>query len=67
MRSILLETDILILDEPLNGLDFNAIKIVMNLIVQKTKEGKGIFIISHNEEIFDLLVSEVNIYYLSNK
>ena len=45
----------MILDEPLNGLDFLSIKKVVDLLLAKQLEGKGILLISHNEEIFDSL------------
>ncbi len=64
LRGFALDTDILILDEPLNGLDFESGGKVISLIQQKQKAGKGILLISHNEEIFDRVVSEENVFYL---
>jgi peptide/nickel transport system ATP-binding protein len=64
LRSFVLDTDILILDEPLNGLDFESIKKVLSMLKEKQKSGKGVLLISHNEEIFDAIVPEVNVYYL---
>ncbi len=55
-RTFLLDPDILILDEPVNGMDFNSIKSFVNLLEVKKKEGKAILLISHNEEIFDSIV-----------
>ena len=66
IRSILLDTEILILDEPLNGLDFRSIARVIKLLQKKREEGKGLLLISHNEEIFDRLVLKENIYYLQS-
>ena len=64
MRTFFLDTDILILDEPLNGLDFKSMVKIIEIILQKRKEEKGILLISHNEEIFDKLVPEGRRYYL---
>jgi len=55
LRSLIINTDLLILDEPLNGLDFESIKRVMRLLAEKTHVGTAILVISHNEEIFDTL------------
>lgn len=64
MRGFALDTNILILDEPLNGLDFESAGKVISLIQRKQEAGKGILLISHNEEIFDRLVTRENVYYL---
>ena len=64
LRSLVLDTDILILDEPLNGLDFESIMKVLSMLKEKQKSGKGILLISHNEEIFDAIVPEESVYYL---
>jgi ABC-type multidrug transport system ATPase subunit len=55
LRTLSLDTELLILDEPLNGLDFLSLKKVIDLLLTKQEEGKGILLISHNEEIFDSL------------
>jgi ABC-type dipeptide/oligopeptide/nickel transport system ATPase subunit len=64
LRSLILRTDILILDEPLNGLDFASAAKVIAKIEMKLQSGFGVLVISHNEEIFDTLVATANIYYL---
>jgi peptide/nickel transport system ATP-binding protein len=64
LRSLFLDTDILILDEPLNGLDFESITKVLAKLREKLRAGKGILLISHNEEIFDALIPNEHIYYL---
>jgi peptide/nickel transport system ATP-binding protein len=64
LRAFLLETPLLILDEPLNGLDFASIQKVINLLLNRKDNGAGILIISHNEEIIDTIVDQGNIYYL---
>jgi ABC-type multidrug transport system ATPase subunit len=64
LRSLILQTDILILDEPLNGLDFASAAKVIAKIEMKLQSGIGVLVISHNEEIFDTLVAAEDIYYL---
>jgi ABC-type dipeptide/oligopeptide/nickel transport system ATPase subunit len=64
LRSMFLNTDILILDEPLNGLDFASAVKVLARLEQKIRAGKGVLLISHNEEIFDTVVRPEDTYYL---
>jgi peptide/nickel transport system ATP-binding protein len=64
IRTLILDTDLIILDEPLNGLDFLSIKKIVAALQQKQREGKAILMISHNEEIFDAVIPEENVYYL---
>lgn len=64
LRCLVLDTSVLILDEPLNGLDFESAKRVIDLLNIQKREGKGLLVISHNEEIFDTQAEEV--YYLRN-
>ncbi len=64
LRGFALETDVLILDEPLNGLDFESAGKVIALLRRKQDAGKGILLISHNEEIFDRIVRHEHVYYL---
>jgi ABC-type dipeptide/oligopeptide/nickel transport system ATPase subunit len=64
LRSIVLHTDILLLDEPLNGLDFASSVKVIGKLEEKLKLGIGILVVSHNEEIFETLVERENVYYL---
>ena len=64
LRTLIMDTDLIILDEPLNGLDFLSIKKVLSILEEKRKRGSAFFLISHNEEIFDNFVDQQNIYYL---
>ena len=64
LRSLSLNTDVLILDEPVNGLDFESITKVLSMIRARQRSRKGILLVSHNEEIFDALVPPEQIYYL---
>ncbi len=65
LRTIILNTDLLILDEPLNGLDFESIKVVLQMLADRLDSGTGILLISHNEEIFGKIVPVDKIFYLS--
>lgn len=67
LRGLSLNTEILILDEPLNGLDFESATKVLAMLGEQQQEGKAILVISHNEEIFDALVSKDSVYYLHSK
>ncbi|MCF8242695.1 MAG: ATP-binding cassette domain-containing protein [Melioribacteraceae bacterium] len=64
LRSMYLNTKVLILDEPINGMDFESIKRVIAMLERKQNDQKGIIIISHNEEIFDAVIPQRNVYYL---
>ena len=65
LRSIVLDTEILLLDEPLNGLDFTSSVKVIAKVEEKLQAGKGVLVISHNEEIFETMVAPEDVYYLS--
>lgn len=65
LRSMILGTDLIILDEPLNALDFGSVRKVLELLEEKRRQGTAIFMISHNEEIFDHIVGEEHTYYLA--
>lgn len=64
LRALALDTDVLILDEPLNGLDFESATKVIRMLYRKMEAGMGLLVISHNEEIFDAFAGEENTYYL---
>lgn len=64
LRGLALDTDMLILDEPLNGLDFESATKVISLLRRKMEAGTGLLVISHNEEIFDALAGADQTYYL---
>jgi ABC-type dipeptide/oligopeptide/nickel transport system ATPase subunit len=67
LRSLLLETPLLILDEPLNGLDFASMRNVLELLQNRLVQGQGILLISHNEEVFDALIPAEDLYYLASE
>jgi hypothetical protein len=45
-------------------MDFESIVNILSILQEKQKEGKGILVISHNEEIFDAVVPPESVYYL---
>jgi|WetSurMetagenome_2_1015567.scaffolds.fasta_scaffold00027_44 peptide/nickel transport system ATP-binding protein len=65
LRSIVLGPDLLILDEPLNGLDFVSVKKVLAILDDRRNKGAALLMISHNEEIFDHFVDPRHVYYLA--
>ncbi len=65
LRTLALESDLIILDEPLNGLDFESAKKVIRLLDDKKSQGAALLMISHNEEIFESVVDQEHIFYLS--
>lgn len=64
LRTLILGTSLIILDEPLNGLDFLSVKKVLGLLDEQQARGSALLMISHNEEIFEHFIDEKNIYYL---
>jgi ABC-2 type transport system ATP-binding protein len=56
---------LIILDEPLNGLDFDSARKIIAMLDQMRKQGSALLLISHNEEIFDALVEKECVYYLT--
>lgn len=51
--------DILILDEPMNGLDNEGVEEVRTLLISLKEKGKLIIIASHMREDIELLCDEV--------
>lgn len=58
-QAIMEDPQILVLDEPMNGLDKNGVKEMRNLFLQMKKENKLILLASHNREDIDTLCDEV--------
>jgi peptide/nickel transport system ATP-binding protein len=65
VRTLLLDADLIILDEPLNGLDFASIRSIINLLQGQLEQGRAFMLISHNEDIFDKLIPARSVYYLT--
>ena len=64
LRTLALETDLVILDEPLNGLDFDSVTKVLGMLDEKREQGVALLMISHNEEIFDHIVPRQSVFHL---
>ena len=60
MRGLLKPGKIIVLDEPLAGLDKNTISNVINMIMQETK-GKTLLVITHDNAILPYMDEVVNI------
>lgn len=58
-QAIMENPDILILDEPMNGLDKDGVKEIRKLILELRASGKTILLASHNKEDIEVLCDEV--------
>lgn len=58
-QAIMENPDVLILDEPMNGLDNDGVKDIRNLLLKLKDEGKTILLASHNREDISVLCDEV--------
>lgn len=58
-QAIMEDPDILILDEPMNGLDKNGVEDMRELLLQLKADGKAIIIASHNSIDIDMLCDRV--------
>lgn len=58
-QAIMEDQDILILDEPMNGLDKKGCEDVRKLLLDLKKEGKTILLASHNQNDIDMLCDKV--------
>lgn len=54
-QAIMENPSILILDEPMNGLDKDGVKLVRELLLELRKEGKCILLTSHNQDDIRML------------
>lgn len=58
-QAIMENPDILILDEPMNGLDNQGVEDVREILMRLRDEGKTILLASHNKEDIEILCDEV--------
>ena len=58
-QAIMENPDILILDEPMNGLDNQGVEDVRGILLNLRDEGKTIILASHNKEDIEILCDEV--------
>ena len=58
-QAIMEEPSTLIMDEPMNGLDYEGIELVRQLLQELKAQGRCILLASHNKEDIELLCDEV--------
>lgn len=58
-QAVMENPEILILDEPMNGLDNSGVKEMRELFLQLKEQGKTILLASHNREDIEILCDEV--------
>lgn len=58
-QAIMENPSVLILDEPMNGLDRNGVEDIRRLLIEQKKQNKLILIASHNAEDIQILCDEV--------
>lgn len=58
-QAIMEDPDILILDEPMNGLDRNGVEEMRAIFAKEKENGKTILLASHNKEDIDILCDHV--------
>ena len=63
-QAIMEDPEILILDEPMNGLDDQGVEDIRRIIKDYKKNGRIILLTSHNKEDIDMLCDAV--FYLKN-
>lgn len=63
-QAIMESPDVLVLDEPTNGLDYESVLNVYSLLKEERKRGKTILIASHNKDDIKALSDEI--YKLDN-
>ena len=63
-QAIMEDPDILVLDEPMNGLDSKGVDFIRELLLKLKQKGKTILITSHNTEDIEILCD--NITHMEN-
>lgn len=58
-QAIMENQEVLILDEPMNGLDKQGVEDIRNLLLRMKSEGKTILLASHNSQDVDVLCDKV--------
>lgn len=58
-QAMMEDPNILLLDEPMNGLDIQGVEDVRNILLQLKEEGKAIILSSHSREDIEILCDEV--------
>lgn len=63
-QALMERPDILVLDEPTNGLDEEGVKLIRNILKKESERGALIIIASHNKD--DILYLCDKVFYMSN-
>ncbi len=63
-QAIMEDPEVLILDEPMNGLDRDGVEEIRKILLQMKDSNKTIILASHNKEDIDVLCDEV--YYMEH-
>lgn len=58
-QAIMEDPELILLDEPTNGLDKDGVETLHNILAKLKKEGRTIILASHNKEDIDILCDEV--------
>lgn len=58
-QAIMEKPDVILLDEPTNGLDESGVEMIRNVIMEEKKRGALVLIASHNKEDISYLADEV--------
>lgn len=58
-QAIMEDQDIIILDEPMNGLDRNGVNDIREILLRLKREGKTLLLASHNTEDIQILCDKV--------
>lgn len=60
-QALLNDPDLLVLDEPMEGLDLSARKLLHDLVRERRKQGKSVLIVSHSTHDIDQLCDRIGI------
>ena len=58
-QALMEDPDVLLLDEPMNGLDNEGVAEMRSILLAQKEKGKLIMVASHNQEDIDLLCDEI--------
>jgi ABC-type lipoprotein export system ATPase subunit len=66
LRSLLLNTDIILFDEPLKGMDYKSISRFLVVLQDLLDSDKALIMVSHSEDIFDRLIPKTSHYEIKS-
>jgi len=66
-QAIIFDPKIIILDEPDSGLDVDGVKIVVDIIENMKREGKGVLLITHNPRLLHYLTPDEVLVLISGR